>query len=90
MTTMITTSNVNANAANENEDDDQKDRDAKRTNFTRRPSYDNAGWLSWLQRNLITDEVLCLIPVSSCFKQRDDKSCKMMTKVAFENKPVLV
>ena len=31
-----------------------------------------------------------MIPVSSCFKQRDEKSCKMLTKVAFENKLVLV
>ena len=31
-----------------------------------------------------------MIPVSSCFKQYGDKSRKMLTKVAFENKRVLV
>ena len=60
------------------------------TDTTRQTSYKNAGWLSWLQRDFITDEVLGSIPVSSCFRQRGDKIRKMLTKVAFENKPVLV
>ena len=62
----------------------------KQTDTTRRPSYKNAGWFGWLQRDFITDEVSGSIPVSSCFKQRSEKSRKMLTKVTFENKPVLV
>ena len=56
----------------------------------RRPSYKNTVWLSWLKHDFFTDEISGLITVSSFFKQRGDKSRKMLTKVAFENKPVLV
>ena len=82
--------NNNYNVERERERNRQKRRRRSRTGTTRRPSFEKTGWLSWLQRHFITDEVSGSIPVSYSFKQCGDKSRKMVTKVAFENKLVLV
>ena len=90
-TKTITTSNVDAkaNVADKNEDNGRKDRDIHEPiPHDGHSMRTQDGWFL-LQRDFITNEVSGLIPISSCFKQHGDKRRKMLTKVAFENNPVL-